>query len=476
MKRSLYKLKSKIILKRVLCAAVAAAAIVSLSSCVMPLSETNDYTSQAAALTVAAAPEVSSRKVVIKGNPVNVRSGPGKNYSVIGKTSKGKSFSYLGSKKDKKGTVWYKIQYKSSKAGWVISTLCALTETKKATTMTTTKSTTHTTTKTTVVTTETGSTTDQTSAVSSVPTTSMTTAETTTTTTKKATASKTVVISGNPVNVRSGAGKNYSKIGSTSKGKKYKLLDTKKDSSGTNWYKIQFTSAKTGWVLSTLAYIEGEKTPSTPKKNTGKVAYLTFDDGPSINTMKILDILDKYNVKATFFVIYHRGMEKQYKAIVNRGHTIALHSYTHEYSQIYKSEKGYYSDLNKIHDYVKKTTGVDSRIIRFPGGSSNTVSNKYNKGIMKTLKSSVTKKGYYYHDWNVSSGDAAGRNVKASVLIKNVKKGVGKKTVINVLMHDTGKSKMTTVEALPSIIEYLKKQGFSFEALTEESVLIQHGK
>ena len=93
---------------------------------------------------------------------------------------------------------------------------------------------------------------------------------------------------------------------------------------------------------------------------------------------------------------------------------------------------------------------------------------------MRTLKSSVTKNGYYYHDWNVSSGDATGRNVKVSKLIANVKSGVGKKKVINVLMHDTGKSKRTTVEALPSIIEYLKKKGYSFEALTTESVLIQH--
>ena len=287
---------------------------------------------------------------------------------------------------------------------------------------------------------------------------------------------KTVVISGNHVNVRAGAGTKYAKIGRTSKGKKYMLLDTKKDSSGKKWYKIQYSSSKKGWVISTLAYIEGEKQSNPTKKNTGKVAYLTFDDGPSINTMKILDILDKYNVKATFFVVYHKNMTKQYKAIVDRGHTIALHSYTHDYSKIYKSEKGYYADLNKIHDYVEKTTGVDSHIIRFPGGSSNTVSNKYNKGIMKKLIASVRKNGYYYHDWNVSSGDAAGRNRKASLLLQNIKKGTGKKKVINVLMHDTGKSKMTTVEALPSIIEYLKKQGYSFEALTEDSVLIQHRK
>lgn len=439
-------MKSKTLMKRILCGAIAVATAVSLTACVMPLDEAKDFTSTSVGFVVAPSPEVSTRKVTITGNPVNVRSGPGKKYSVIGKTSKGKSFGYLGSKKDKNKTVWYKIQYTSSKTGWVISSLSKLKEAKSTKASTTTASTT---------------------------TASTTTASTTTT---KAASEKTVVISGNPVNVRSGAGKNYAKIGSTSKGKKYKLLDTKKDSAGTKWYKIQFTSSKTGWVISTLAYIEGEKTTSTPKKNNGKVAYLTFDDGPSINTMKILDILDQYNVKATFFVIYHKGMTKQYKAIVDRGHTIALHSYTHDYSKIYKSEKGYYSDLNKIHDYVKKTTGVDSRIIRFPGGSSNTVSNKYNKGIMKTLKSSVTKNGYYYHDWNVSSGDAGGINRKASVLLGNVKKGVGKKKVINVLMHDTGKSKMTTVEALPSIIEYIRKQGYSFEALTEDSVLIQHGR
>ena len=435
------KLKSKTLMKRILCGAIAVATAVSLTACVMPLDEAKDFTSTSVGFVVAPSPEVSTRKVTITGNPVNVRSGPGKKYSVIGKTSKGKSFGYLGSKKDKNKTVWYKIQYTSSKTGWVISSLSKLKEAKSTKASTTTASTT-----------------------------------TPSTTTTKAASEKTVVISGNPVNVRSGAGKNYAKIGSTSKGKKYKLLDTKKDSAGTKWYKIQFTSSKTGWVISTLAYIEGEKNTSTPKKNNGKVAYLTFDDGPSINTMKILDILDQYNVKATFFVIYHKGMTKQYKAIVDRGHTIALHSYTHDYSKIYKSEKGYYSDLNKIHDYVKKTTGVDSRIIRFPGGSSNTVSNKYNKGIMKTLKSSVTKNGYYYHDWNVSSGDAGGINRKASVLLGNVKKGVGKKKVINVLMHDTGKSKMTTVEALPSIIEYIRKQGYSFEALTEDSVLIQHGR
>ncbi|MBQ9902980.1 MAG: polysaccharide deacetylase [Clostridia bacterium] len=206
-----------------------------------------------------------------------------------------------------------------------------------------------------------------------------------------------------------------------------------------------------------------------------KVAYLTFDDGPSINTEKLLDILDQYEVKATFFVIYHKNMEKKYKAIVNRGHTIALHSYTHSYSKIYRTEKGYYEDLNKIHDYVEKVTGVDSNIIRFPGGSSNTVSRKYNKTIMKTLKQSVTDNGYIFHDWNIDSTDASGINRDPDLLVEKVEAGLKKKKpVVNILMHDTGKSKTTTVEALPRIIEAVQAQGYQIEPLTVDSEVIQH--
>lgn len=225
----------------------------------------------------------------------------------------------------------------------------------------------------------------------------------------------------------------------------------------------------------TASVSETTKTTKTQKRSDEKIAYLTFDDGPSINTEKLLDILDQYNVKATFFVIYHKNMEKKYKAIAERGHTIALHSYSHSYSKIYKTEKGYYSDLNKIHDYVEKVTGVDSKIIRFPGGSSNTVSRKYNKNIMKTLKKSVTEKGYVYHDWNIDSTDASGINRDPDLLVENVKKGLAKnKPVVDILMHDTGKSKTTTVEALPRIIEAVLAQGYVIEPLTIDSEPIQH--
>lgn len=217
--------------------------------------------------------------------------------------------------------------------------------------------------------------------------------------------------------------------------------------------------------------------PVAPNDENSKrrIAYLTFDDGPSENTRKILDILDKYNVKATFFVIYHKGMDSEYKEIVNRGHTIALHSYTHKYRTIYKSEEAFFDDLQQIHDYVESVTGVDSRIMRFPGGSSNTISNKYCKDIMKKLKPDVLERGYIYHDWNVDSTDASGNNRDVEVLLKNVKKNLTSYRQVDVLMHDTGRMKQTTVEALPSIIEYIRSQGYEMEAITEDSKPIRHG-
>ena len=214
-------------------------------------------------------------------------------------------------------------------------------------------------------------------------------------------------------------------------------------------------------------------TTAAPTDNR-RVAYLTFDDGPSENTEKILDILDEYDVKATFFVIYHKNMEDKYREIVERGHTIALHSYTHNYKKVYASEEAFFDDLTKIHDYVYSVTGVDSNIIRFPGGSSNTVSNKYCKGIMDKLKVDVPARGYIYHDWNVDSTDASGNNRDPEVLLNNVKARLTKSRKANILMHDTGKMKQTTVQALPSIIEYVRSQGYDMERITEDSKVIQH--
>lgn len=251
-------------------------------------------------------------------------------------------------------------------------------------------------------------------------------------------------------------------------GIKYYVISTPDDSIPVNWDSA--ISSVMGNQNSSR-----EENVSKPDEN-GKVAYLTFDDGPSKNTEKILDILDEYNVKATFFVIYHKNMGDRYKAIVDRGHSIALHSYTHNYKKIYSSTDAYFADLNKISDYVESVTGVKSHIIRFPGGSSNTVSNKYSKGIMKKLRKAVVDKGYSYHDWNVDSKDASGNNVDKDILLESVKSSLNKYKEVDILMHDTGEAKETTVEALPNIIEYVKSQGYSMECITEDTKPIRHSR
>lgn len=209
-------------------------------------------------------------------------------------------------------------------------------------------------------------------------------------------------------------------------------------------------------------------------QNTGpKVCYLTFDDGPSENTLKILNVLEAGNAKATFFVMSTPKLGYIKKAY-DLGHTIGLHTNTHNW-ELYKTEETYYADLYAIREKVKNLIGTAPNIIRFPGGSSNSKSKNYNKGIMARLVTSVTKKGFYYFDWNVDSEDAAGNNVPAETLLNNIKAQSKNKSAICVLMHDTD-SKNTTVEALPYIISYLRSEGFRFEALRENSPVFHHKK
>lgn len=197
------------------------------------------------------------------------------------------------------------------------------------------------------------------------------------------------------------------------------------------------------------------------------VCYLTFDDGPSDNTLKILDILDRYNVKATFFVV---GTAKtQYlPQIAARGHAIGLHTTTHKYDVLYKDINSYLKDIKGISDIVYEKTGVRSNIIRFPGGSSNVISSNYSKGIMTDLTTRMPSLGYAYFDWNVTSGDANAARVPAATIVNTVlTRAKGLKSIC-VLMHDTS-AKTTTVEALPQIIEGLQALGFRFEALKAEN-------
>lgn len=212
-----------------------------------------------------------------------------------------------------------------------------------------------------------------------------------------------------------------------------------------------------------------EPTMPTPVSSIGKTVYLTFDDGPSQYTPEILDILDKYGVKATFFVVngkYNSVM----KDIVDRGHQIGLHCYKHVYSEVYASDEAYFKDLKKISDVVKKQTGVETKIIRFPGGGSNTISKKYSKGIMTRLTKSVVEKGYSYFDWNCSNGDADGANTVVKQVINCSQFPRGEKKIV-VLMHD---NKEITMKSLPKIIEYYKACGMEFGVLTESTEFTNH--
>lgn len=209
-----------------------------------------------------------------------------------------------------------------------------------------------------------------------------------------------------------------------------------------------------------------------PVKSNGKKVYLTFDDGPSSNTDQILDILKDYDVKATFFVVGKTDERsvKAYQRIVEEGHTLAMHSYSHRYDEIYESKEAFARDLNSLQEYLYETTGVWPRIYRFPGGSSNTVS----KVDMQELIEYLTDIGITYFDWNVASGDAVSRTLPAETIVNNCLSGVEKQKESVILMHDAS-NKGTTIEALPRIIEAIQEQGDAeLLPITDETVPVQH--
>ena len=206
------------------------------------------------------------------------------------------------------------------------------------------------------------------------------------------------------------------------------------------------------------------------KMYTGSTIYLTFDDGPSKEvTPYILDILKEYNIKATFFVIGTTNNDALIKRAYDEGHTIGLHSYTHNYN-IYKSSETFFNDLNKISDKVYNITGERSYIIRFPGGSSNTISKNYKNGIMSLLAKEVENKGYVYFDWNVGSSDTVTSSSEKTC--NNVKKRLGSGTNV-VLMHDYSEKK-SNIEALRCIIEYGLESGYKFDKITKSTKQIHH--
>ena len=238
-------------------------------------------------------------------------------------------------------------------------------------------------------------------------------------------------------------------------------------------YQVQDSSNNLTIVKRKIKVIDknDDQIPQYIVKN-GATIYLTFDDGPGQYTEQILNILNNYNIKATFFVTnqfpkYQYVIKKEY----DNGHTIGVHTYSHKWT-IYKSVDAYLEDFNKIHQIIFDQTGLDTKLFRFPGGSSNTVSRKYCKGIMTKLAKLMTENGYIYYDWTFDSGDTSKTNNSVEDIIKNVKKNLKGDGTYIVLMHDIKKN---TLEALPQVIEYAKQNGYSFAAL-DESVPPHHFK
>lgn len=213
--------------------------------------------------------------------------------------------------------------------------------------------------------------------------------------------------------------------------------------------------------------VTGELLPWAEKK-----VYLTFDDGPSSNTDELLDLLAKYDVKATFFVIGKEDAESKrlYKRIVDEGHSIGMHSYSHKYESIYKSVEDFEKDFTKISDLLYDTIGYVPDLYRFPGGSSNS---KCKELTIQPFIQFLLEKDIRYFDWNVDNGDATGVSYTVEELAENVISAVSKKKVSVVLCHDTA-AKTKTLQSMEIVLSTLQEKGAQILPITEETAMVRH--
>lgn len=202
----------------------------------------------------------------------------------------------------------------------------------------------------------------------------------------------------------------------------------------------------------------------------GKVIYLTFDDGPSPYTPKLLEVLERYNVKATFFVV-KTGYAHLLPQIVEAGHAVGIHTATHRYNEIYASIDAYFNDLHIVERMIYEKTGIQTTLLRFPGGSTNKSSEQYCPGIMPLLRKAVTDMGYQYFDWNVSAGDAGGTR-DTNQVFSNVINGIQGKNTAIVLQHDIFDY---SVDAVERIIQWGLANGYVFMPLDATSPTCHHG-
>lgn len=200
-----------------------------------------------------------------------------------------------------------------------------------------------------------------------------------------------------------------------------------------------------------------------------KVVYLTYDDGPSPNTSILLDVLDQYDVKATFFVNGHPEYEEGLIDIYERGHTVAMHTYTHQYEVVYGGVESFAGEIITLSDYIESVLGIRPAIFRFPGGSSTQMTTE-----IHTYINYLNENGIVYYDWNVASSDAAAVPLSAEQIYNNVMTGISKKDVSVVLMHDSY-GKETSIQATALIIETLQEMDALILPITNETVPVHHG-
>ncbi len=221
------------------------------------------------------------------------------------------------------------------------------------------------------------------------------------------------------------------------------------------------------------ATIAPEATAEPEKPGKGKKVYLTFDDGPGPNTKKILDILKKRGVKATFFVTGKKDdfSKEMYKRIVDEGHTLGMHSYSHVYDEIYASEEAFSQDLDKLYEYLHDVTGVYSKYYRFPGGSSV----QDTKVSIEKLIKILDKKKITYLDWNVLSPDIRDTGVSKKQMRKEILADVKKYDTSVVVFYDT-QTQPVTVKTLSSVIKLLEENGYEILPVDENTAPIRHNQ
>lgn len=222
-----------------------------------------------------------------------------------------------------------------------------------------------------------------------------------------------------------------------------------------------------------VAEKEAETAEAAKKQDEAvKEIHLTFDDGPSAMTDDILDILKEYDVKATFFV---NGREDEqslamYRRIVEEGHALGMHSYTHRYGEVYASKEAFIEDTKRLQELLEQTTGEKPVLYRFPGGSSNRVGNT----DMDELIDWLEEQGIAFFDWNISSGDSTKGGLSVQQIVSNCTNTIPNHEEPVILMHDSG-AKRTTVEALPLVIEKIQAMdGVRLTAITKETEPVHH--